>query len=100
MSALGQKQTFLSVRPMSALPPKAGRDRTPLGLRPLQQVGSHSYFQSFHSDIACDLKIRKLAVLHFTGESSPSNENILLAHRSVPSLTPCIHLRQLNTVAL
>jgi hypothetical protein len=59
-----------------------------------------SYFQSFQKDIACDLKVRKLPGLHFTGELSPSSGNIAFAHTSVLSSTSFIHLRQLNTVAL
>ena len=67
---------------------------------PVRLIPLRSYFQSFQRDIACDLKVRKLAGLHFTGELSPSSGNIAFAHTSVLSSTSFIHLRQLNTVVL
>lgn len=63
-------------------------------------VGNGGHFQSFQREIACDLKVLKLAGLHFTSELSPSRANIALAQMSLLSSTSVIHLRQLNTVAL
>lgn len=53
------------------------------------------HFQSFQRPMACDLKVRKFAEVHFTRELSPIRLNIALAHERELSSTPFIHLRQL-----